>query len=59
MTELQLALLLRRQLTELNKNPVEGFSAGLIDGNDLFENRGTVFIFTPPSAFFSSIEGLL
>jgi len=33
----QAALLLRKQLAELNKNPVEGFSAGLIDENDIFK----------------------
>ncbi|XP_065831120.1 ubiquitin-conjugating enzyme E2 G1-like [Oscarella lobularis] len=33
----QAALLLRRQLAELNKSPVEGFSAGLIDDDDLFK----------------------
>ena len=33
---LQAALLLRKQLAELNKNPVEGFSAGLIDDEDIF-----------------------
>jgi len=27
---------LRKQLAELNKNPVEGFSAGLIDDDDIF-----------------------
>jgi ubiquitin-conjugating enzyme E2 G1 len=27
---------LRKQLAELNKNPVEGFSAGLIDESDIF-----------------------
>ena len=32
----QAALLLRKQLAELNKNPVEGFSAGLIDDDDIF-----------------------
>ena len=32
----QAALLLKKQLAELNKNPVEGFSAGLIDDNDIF-----------------------
>ena len=32
----QAALLLRKQLAELNKNPVEGFSAGLIDDEDIF-----------------------
>ncbi|KAJ3811974.1 ubiquitin-conjugating enzyme [Lentinula lateritia] len=30
-------LLLRRQLTELTKHPVEGFSAGLVDENNLYE----------------------
>ncbi|KAF4588686.1 Ubiquitin-conjugating enzyme E2 15 [Pleurotus pulmonarius] len=30
-------LLLRRQLQELTKRPVEGFSAGLVDDNDLYE----------------------
>ena len=33
----QAALLLRKQLAELNKNPVEGFSAGLIDESDIFK----------------------
>ena len=33
----QAALLLRKQLAELNKNPVEGFSAGLCDDNDIFK----------------------
>lgn len=32
--------------TELNKNPVEGFSAGLIDDNDLY--RWEVLIIGPP-----------
>ena len=32
----QAALLLRKQLAELNKSPVEGFSAGLIDDQDIF-----------------------
>ena len=32
----QAALLLRKQLGDLNKNPVEGFSAGLIDDEDIF-----------------------
>lgn len=31
------ALLLRKQLAELNRNPVEGFSAGLIDDNDVYK----------------------
>ncbi|MPC25211.1 Ubiquitin-conjugating enzyme E2 G1 [Portunus trituberculatus] len=40
MGEPQSALLLRKQLAELNKNPVEGFSAGLIDDNDIFNEGG-------------------
>lgn len=32
--------------SELNKNPVEGFSAGLIDENDIF--RWEVLIIGPP-----------
>lgn len=31
---------------ELNKNPVEGFSAGLIDDNDIF--KWEVLIIGPP-----------
>ena len=30
-------LLLRRQLQELTKNPVQGFSAGLVDDDNMFE----------------------
>lgn len=33
----QSALLLKKQLADLNKNPVEGFSAGLIDDNDIYK----------------------
>ncbi|CAB4064469.1 UBE2G1 [Lepeophtheirus salmonis] len=33
----QASLLLRKQLAELSKNPVEGFSAGLIDDSDIFK----------------------
>ncbi|KAI4816591.1 hypothetical protein KUCAC02_008914 [Chaenocephalus aceratus] len=36
MTE-QSSLLLRKQLAELNKNPVEGFSAGLVDDDDIYQ----------------------
>nr|KAJ3421146.1 Ubiquitin-conjugating enzyme 13 [Polyrhizophydium stewartii] len=35
--EAQSALLLRRQLKELSKNPVEGFSAGLADDGNIYE----------------------
>jgi len=33
----QSALLLQKQLKELNKNPVNGFSSGLIDDNDIYK----------------------
>jgi len=46
MSELQSALLLKKQLAELNKNPVEGFSAGLIDDNDIY--RWEVLLIGPP-----------
>ncbi|KAJ8594129.1 ubiquitin-conjugating enzyme [Rhizopogon salebrosus TDB-379] len=39
-------LLLRRQLTELTKHPVEGFSAGLVDDNNLYEWE--IMIIGPP-----------
>ena len=43
----QASLLLRKQLAELNKNPVEGFSAGLIDDDDIYrwEVRTIFFYF--------------
>ncbi|KAF4791004.1 Ubiquitin-conjugating enzyme E2 G1 [Turdus rufiventris] len=37
-------------VTELNKNPVEGFSAGLIDDNDLY--RWEVLIIGPPDTLY-------
>eukprot|EP00275_Glaucocystis_incrassata_P000223 EC118296.1.p1 GENE.EC118296.1~~EC118296.1.p1 ORF type:complete len:100 (+),score=2.21 EC118296.1:142-441(+) len=37
MTESQATLLLAKQLRELSKKPVEGFSAGLVDESDVFE----------------------
>lgn len=46
----QASLLLRKQLAELNKNPVEGFSAGLIDDDDIF--RWEVMIIGPPDTLF-------
>ena len=46
----QAALLLRKQLAELNKNPVEGFSAGLIDDEDIF--RWEVMIIGPPETLY-------
>lgn len=41
------ALILRRQLKELAKNPNEGFSAGLVDQSDFFEWE--VMIIGPPA----------
>ena len=35
--------------TELNKDPVEGFSAGLIEENDLY--RWEVLVIGPPDTF--------
>ncbi|KAH8977194.1 ubiquitin-conjugating enzyme [Lactarius hatsudake] len=40
-------LLLRRQLTELTKHPVEGFSAGLVDENNLYEWDVMIIGFAP------------
>jgi len=37
MSNNQSSLLLRKQLNELCKNPVEGFSAGLVDDNDIYK----------------------
>ncbi|KAJ3397267.1 ubiquitin-conjugating enzyme E2 G1 [Chytridiales sp. JEL 0842] len=37
MSDTQSALLLKRQLKELTKKPVEGFSAGLIDDADIYK----------------------
>lgn len=37
MSQEQSVLLLRKQLKELMKHPVEGFSAGLINENNIYE----------------------
>ena len=42
----QSALLLRKQLKELSKCPVEGFSAGLVDESNVYEWE--VVIMGPP-----------
>ena len=52
MTPSQAALLLRKQLAELNKNPVEGFSAGLIDDEDIFRWE----VGSMSSLFFSLVQ---
>ena len=43
-------LLLRKQLKDLSKNPVEGFSAGLVDDNNIYEWE--VVILGPPETFY-------
>ncbi|KAL3856532.1 hypothetical protein ACJMK2_011278 [Sinanodonta woodiana] len=43
-------LLLKKQLAELNKNPVEGFSAGLLDDEDMY--KWEVLIYGPPDTLF-------
>jgi ubiquitin-conjugating enzyme E2 G1 len=46
----QAALRLAKELQELQKNPVEGFSAGLVDESNLFEWE--VFIVGPSETLF-------
>ncbi|XP_050410222.1 ubiquitin-conjugating enzyme E2 G1 [Patella vulgata] len=46
----QSSLLLRKQLRDLNKNPVEGFSAGLIDDDDIY--KWEVVILGPGDTIF-------
>ncbi|KAJ6482906.1 ubiquitin-conjugating enzyme [Mycena vitilis] len=43
-------LLLRRQLTELTKHPVEGFSAGLVDDDNLYEWE--ILVIGPPDTLY-------
>jgi len=43
-------LILRRQLQELSRHPVEGFSAGLVDDNNLLEWE--VMIIGPPDTLY-------
>ncbi|KZT66751.1 ubiquitin-conjugating enzyme [Daedalea quercina L-15889] len=43
-------LLLRRQLTELKKRPLEGFSAGLVDDNNFYEWE--IMIIGPPDTLY-------
>ncbi|KJE95386.1 ubiquitin-conjugating enzyme E2 [Capsaspora owczarzaki ATCC 30864] len=44
------ALLLQRQLQELNRHPIEGFSAGLVDDSDIF--KWEVMIIGPPDTLY-------
>lgn len=43
-------LLLRKQLKELTKNPVDGFSAGLVDDSNIFEWQVTII--GPPDTLY-------
>jgi ubiquitin-conjugating enzyme E2 G1 len=42
MSDNQASLLLRKQLKDLSRNPVDGFSAGLVDDSNLFEWNVTI-----------------
>ncbi|XP_054748777.1 probable ubiquitin-conjugating enzyme E2 7 [Lytechinus pictus] len=46
----QASLLLKRQLQDLAKQPVDGFSAGLVDDDDLF--KWEVLVIGPPDTFY-------
>ncbi|RXH84541.1 hypothetical protein DVH24_032825 [Malus domestica] len=46
----QASLLLQKQLKDLCKNPVDGFSAGLVDENNIFE--WSVTIIGPPDTLY-------
>ncbi|XP_001631930.2 ubiquitin-conjugating enzyme E2 G1 [Nematostella vectensis] len=46
----QAALLLKRQLMELQKKPVEGFSAGLFDDEDLY--KWEIMVVGPPGTYY-------
>src|SRR5690348_11353942 len=46
----QSALILRKQLNELKKKPVEGFSAGLVDESNIY--KWEVMIVGPPDTLY-------
>ncbi|XP_077995383.1 ubiquitin-conjugating enzyme E2 G1-like [Glandiceps talaboti] len=50
MSDQQASLLLKKQLSDLHKNPVEGFSAGLSDDDDFF--KWDVMIIGPADTFY-------
>ncbi|KAK9693705.1 Ubiquitin-conjugating enzyme E2 15 [Basidiobolus ranarum] len=50
MAQEQSALLLRKQLRELTKHPVEGFSAGLVDDSNIYEWE--IMILGPPDTLY-------
>lgn len=50
MGENQASLLLRKQLKDLTRNPVDGFSAGLVDDSNVFEWQVTII--GPPDTLY-------
>ncbi|KAJ9524532.1 ubiquitin-conjugating enzyme/RWD-like protein [Haematococcus lacustris] len=50
MAESQAVLLLKKQLRELSKCPVDGFSAGLVDDSNIFEWQVTII--GPPETLY-------
>uniref|UniRef100_A0A914CSK7 UBC core domain-containing protein n=1 Tax=Acrobeloides nanus TaxID=290746 RepID=A0A914CSK7_9BILA len=50
MSEVQATLLLKKQLGELRRNPVDGFSAGLVDDNNIF--KWEVLVIGPPDTLY-------
>ncbi|ORX91075.1 putative ubiquitin protein ligase [Basidiobolus meristosporus CBS 931.73] len=50
MAQEQSALLLRKQLRELTKHPVEGFSAGLVSDDNIYEWE--IMILGPPDTLY-------
>ena len=50
MSETRSSLLLQKQLKDLTKNPVEGFSAGLANDNDIY--NWEVLIIGPPDTLY-------
>uniref|UniRef100_A0A0K0E338 UBC core domain-containing protein n=1 Tax=Strongyloides stercoralis TaxID=6248 RepID=A0A0K0E338_STRER len=53
MSNIQGKLLLQRQLEELQKNPVDGFSAGLVNDDNIY--KWEVFIIGPPDTIYEEI----
>ncbi|RHZ77010.1 hypothetical protein Glove_186g135 [Diversispora epigaea] len=50
MSNTQSSLLLQKQLKELSKHPVEGFSAGLVDNDNIYEWE--IMIIGPPETLY-------
>ena len=48
--------LLKKQLADLNKNPVEGFSAGLINDSDFFKWEVRKLLYTMNGFLFAIVN---